>query len=86
MVEPRHPDAADGLEQALGAGDVGGEEVAGAQDRQRVVRLRGEVDDDVDAVGAQQVLDELGVADGAVHELDAASSARRDVQDSRTPA
>ncbi len=70
LVEAPHADRTGGLQQRLGADDVGGEEVTRADDRQAVVRLGGEVDHDVDVVLPQQRLDQLAVADVAVHEGD----------------
>ena len=57
---------ADPLEQEVRAEDVGLDEVAGLHDRAVDVRLGGEVDDRVAALGRAR--DRIGVADRAVHE------------------
>ncbi len=70
LVKACHADGAGGLQQRLCPDDVGREEVTRTDDRQAVVRLGGEVDHDIDLVLAQQRLDQLAVADVAVHEGD----------------
>ena len=66
MDEPADPGVERGLQQGLGAQDVGDDEVRGAGDRTVDVRLGGEVDDGV--VAGHEVVDEVHVADVALDE------------------
>src|SRR5205823_10246877 len=68
VVEALDFAAARCLEQRLRSEHVRPEEPSRVDDRERVVRLGGEVDDDVDLLVAQRLLDELEVADVAVNE------------------
>ena len=68
MVEAPDPGAARGLEHGLGADHVGAEEATRVDDRERVVRLGGEVDDHLDSLVAQRLLGEPVVGDIALHE------------------
>ena len=62
-----------GVEQDLRADDVRPEEASGIDHRETVVRLGGEVDDDVDPLVLEHFTCELGVADVALHEGDPGS-------------
>ena len=62
-----HAMAAGGLEQAVGALDVGADEGGGVGDGVVVVGLGGEMDDGVGA--RDEAVDELRIADVAHHEL-----------------
>ncbi len=68
----------------LRAEDVRAEEPRRVDDRERVVRLGGEVDDDLGLVLAQRRLGEIAIADVSLDELDA--DPRRAARLSRFPA
>ena len=70
VVEPRHAVTAGRLGQGLGAQDVGAEETGRVEDGQAVVRLGGEVDDDVGLVAGQGGRHDLQIADVTLDELD----------------
>ena len=63
----RAPVAAGGFEQGEGAVYVGADEVAGAVNRAIDVAFGGKVDDGAGAVLGQQAVDQLAVADVALH-------------------
>ena len=71
VVEALHSRSARRLEQRLRAEHVRAEEARRIDDGERVVRLGGEVDDDLGPVVAQRRLRELPVADVALYERDA---------------
>src|SRR5581483_8449641 len=68
VVEAGDAVAARGLEQRLRAEDVRPEEAARVEDGEAVVRLGGEVDDDLDLLLGEQPLAQLEVADVALDE------------------
>ena len=70
VMEASDPDRARRLEQRLRPDDVGAEEQARVEDGQAVVRLGGEVHDDVDRLAPEHLLGELVVGDVALHERD----------------
>ena len=70
-MEAHHPGGTRCVEQRLGSQDVRAEETGGIDDRERVVRLRGEVDHDLGPVLAQRGVGELAIADVPLHEPDA---------------
>ena len=70
VVEARHAGLASRLEHRLGPEDVRPEEQTGIQDRQRVVRFGGEVDDGVDPLAPQGLFGRYRVADVPLDEDD----------------
>src|SRR5205814_9237884 len=68
VVQTPHAGAMRSFEQRLRAEDVRAEEAAGVDHREAVVRLGGEVDDDLDPLLAEQALDKLAVADVPLNE------------------
>ena len=67
-MEPAHADPSCGLAEALGAEHIGAEEAGRLEHGEAVVRLGGEVHDDVDTVLLQVAGDLVGVADVGLDE------------------
>ena len=68
------PDRGGGLEQAVGADDIGFDKGVGAGDGAVDVALGGEMDDGVDEMAAQQLLGQRLVANVAMHEMEVAGA------------